>query len=539
MATMYPRTLLDDEVKSEGEVKVFDALRDGLDPEWEVFHSVGLVIADHATGTTDGEIDFVLCHPARGIVCLEVKGGDIECRHGEWLRTLKGKRTRVKDPFAQVTGQKYALGAMIDGVDGWRAKDLITVQAVGFPDISVHSLVLASDAPPELVLDRRAFEDIEEALDRLLDFATGSRDKRTPPGPDGTAMLRDLLAPTFSIDVPLATAFHDEDRALVELTREQAMLLAHMARNPRMAIHGCAGSGKTMLALEHARRLADEGKDVLFVCFNKALAAHLHQSAGNEHIRFTTFHRLCFALAKKAGIELPASDPAPAEFFRETLPNALVDAVDELGPQWDALIVDEAQDLHDDWLAALRCGLRDEEHAPVWLFLDDNQRIYEAQLDVPADFFAWELSTNCRNTRAIHAELLKLYEGGTRPSVRGPEGRTPELHHTADQPATVGALLDRLLGQDDVPAREVVVLSSHAAAKSPVAIVLGDRLCDGPTPKGSDQVRFSSIRGFKGLEAAVVVLCELEDLDPASRDQQLYVGLSRARNHAVIVAPDA
>ena len=72
-----------------------------------------------------------------------------------------------------------------------------------------------------------------------------------------------------------------------------------------------------------------------------------------------------------------------------------------------------------------------------------------------------------------------------------------------------------------------------------LAIALGDRLCDGPTPKGSDQVRFSSIRGFKGLEAAVVVLCELEDLDPDSRDQQLYVGLSRARNHAVIVAPEA
>ena len=50
-------------------------------------------------------------------------------------------------------------------------------------------------------------------------------------------------------------------------------------------------------------------------------------------------------------------------------------------------------------------------------------------------------------------------------------------------------------------------------------------------------MHFSSIRGFKGLEAPVVVLCELEDLDEESRDQQLYVALSRARNHCVVVAP--
>ena len=48
---------------------------------------------------------------------------------------------------------------------------------------------------------------------------------------------------------------------------------------------------------------------------------------------------------------------------------------------------------------------------------------------------------------------------------------------------------------------------------------------------------FSSIRGFKGLESPVVILCELEGLDDETRKRQLYVGISRARNHCVIVAP--
>jgi superfamily I DNA/RNA helicase len=175
----------------------------------------------------------------------------------------------------------------------------------------------------------------------------------------------------------------------------------------------------------------------------------------------------------------------------------------------------------------------------VWLFLDDNQRIYDAQLQVPAGFFQYELGTNCRTTQAIHRELLKLYDGQALPDARGPEGRAPELHHASDQPAKVGLLLDRLLGEDDVPADHIVVLSSHGREKSAVAAALAHRLLPEKPRKRDRGVRFSSIRAFKGLESPVVVLCELEDLDIGTVDQQLYVGMSRARNHCLVVAPPA
>ncbi len=35
----------------------------------------------------------------------------------------------------------------------------------------------------------------------------------------------------------------------------------------------------------------------------------------------------------------------------------------------------------------------------------------------------------------------------------------------------------------------------------------------------------------------MVILCELEDVDDATIDQQLHVGFSRARNHCLVVAP--
>jgi ATP-dependent exoDNAse (exonuclease V) beta subunit len=133
--------------------------------------------------------------------------------------------------------------------------------------------------------------------------------------------------------------------------------------------------------------------------------------------------------------------------------------------------------------------------------------------------------------------LLKLYESSNTPDVRGPEGREPELHLVPDQAETVAALLDRLLGPDDVDPGDVVVLSSHRFDRSRVGQALSDRFAPDRGKRRAQQVRFSSIRAFKGLESPVVVLCELEDLDEATRNQQLYVGMSRARNHCVIVAP--
>jgi superfamily I DNA/RNA helicase len=402
----------------------------------------------------------------------------------------------------------------------------------------VHSLVLAPDAPREIVLDRRDLEDVAAAIDRVLAYHRGARETRRPPGADGLAMLRDLIAPTVAIEVPMAAAFLEEERALVELTREQSMLLARMARNTRMAIYGCAGSGKTMLAVEHAKRLADSGRDVLFVCFNKALAKHLHATERHERVDFRHFHSLCVWQAKRAGLELPDLDGAPPRaYWDDVLPDLLVEAMAERGAQWDALIVDEAQDLRDHWLDALRLTLRDEEHAPIWLFLDDNQRVYGAGLTVPPGFFTWELGTNCRTTQAIHRELLKLYRGEVEPDARGPEGRMPEFHQATDQPAAVAALLDRLCGPDDVDPADVVVLSSHGAQRSGVLRELDGRLATDADKRRGDQVLFSSIRAFKGLESPVVVLCELEDLDAETMDQQLYVALSRARNHAIVVAP--
>lgn len=222
MAVTYPRTLFAGDVKSRAETKSFEALRDQLSDEWEVFHSAGMIIRDGAEGARDDECDFVLCHPEQGIISLEVKGGGIESRFGEWFRTdSDGKKERSPDPFQQASDHTWSLRRKIDEVDGWRGKDLFLVHALWFPDITAHKLVLAPDAPPEIILDRHDLKDVPTAIERVLAYHRGAKEKRKVPGEAGAEMLRDLLAPQVRIDVPMATAFADEEDELIELTREQ------------------------------------------------------------------------------------------------------------------------------------------------------------------------------------------------------------------------------------------------------------------------------------------------------------------------------
>jgi hypothetical protein len=528
---MFPLTLLDADVKSTAERKVFDDLRDQLPDEWDAFHSASLIFRDAASGAQDGESDFVLAHPERGIISLEVKGGGIECRHGEWYR-LNGKtRERIADPFGQALDHRYDLGRKLKDVHGWERHDLLLVHALAFPDISVHKLVLASDAPPQLIIDREACKDIAAAIDRVLAYHAGAREQRTTLGPSGMERLRNTLAPDVRIAVPLATTFDEEERQLITLTAAQAVVLRRLSRDKRMVVSGCAGSGKTMLAIERGKELAAKGRNVLFVCFNSALARHL-AAEKIDNLEVRTFHALCTYWAKTTGVDLPVrQDPQPPEYWRTELPNAFVAAIAEDGAPYDDILVDEAQDLHGDWLAALTWALRDEREGSIWLFMDDNQRVYDVTLEVPDEYRPFDLTVNCRNTQAIHREVMKLYDGSVEPEVIGPAGRPIEFIQTDDQPAVVAGVVKRLTQDWDVPKRDIVVLSSHGRERSAVYA------SGGYSDKRGRGVYFSSIRGFKGLESPVVVLSELEDLDQATQAKQLYVGVSRAVNHCVIVAP--
>ena len=249
MASMYPRTLQPEDVKSPAELSVFGELERQLADEWLAFHSVSWLVRDPAEGARDGEIDFVLAHPDRAIVCLEVKGGKLACDHGQWKRYKGDEWKKAKDPFTQALDHRHNLSRLIDTVEGWRGRDLLLTHAVAFPDTTVEA-AMAPDGPRQILIDSGDVLGLAEAIERILAYHVGSREKRKPPGEAGLAMLRELLARDVELRAPLAQRFREEQGELLRLTSEQAALLARSGKTRRMRVTGCAGSGKTMLALE-------------------------------------------------------------------------------------------------------------------------------------------------------------------------------------------------------------------------------------------------------------------------------------------------
>ena len=544
MALMYPRTLLASDVKSKAEAYVFEQLRDQLDDEWECFHSASWMIKHPTQGAKDGEIDFVVAHPDKGIVCLEVKGGGIECRHGEWFRIEKGQRKRMKDPFAQALDHRYDLSRKIEKVKGWRRHELLPASTVSaFPTSPstssssrpTHQARSSSTARESSSLRPRSIASFDFIAARRSREATRNEGDGDAPRPAG-AGCSDRGDARFPARTATARDHHP-DPGPGEAAEQPRQCAA--TRDPR--VRGIRQDDDRGGASEAA---SAEGKEVGFVCFNRALRDHLRERYPDSGVTFQTFHGLCVQLGHQAGIEMPDYPPgeAPQTYWDDELPEILVDAVDELGAPFDALLVDEAQDLANHWLDALRLTLRDPDNGLLWLFLDLSQEVYGSRLEVPDEFTPYDLALQLPEYEEDRARSSGRSTADPAPKPLGPEGNDVELLHTEDQPATVAAVIRATVHQRGSASPRTSSCSPHT--KSENSAVARVRLGPGLTftkdykPPGNI-VRLSSIRGFKGLESPVVILCELEDIGAETLDEQLYVGISRARNHCVVVAPPA
>jgi UvrD-like helicase C-terminal domain/AAA domain len=286
---------------------------------------------------------------------------------------------------------------------------------------------------------------------------------------------------------------------------------------------GAAGTGKTLLAVEKARRLALPAKPVLFLCFNAALRQHLHAHHKHPNVRYLTFHGLARELMGPDGtLEQVAQD--------------LVEHLADNGPvPGEHLIVDEGQDFNRDWLEFLRYRFRD---GAFYVFYDRYQIIqgemYTHWLDqIPCRLV---LTRNCRNTDQIARVAYRAGGLSVAPTL-GVTGPRPVLHPatgSAEAVKVVAALVDAACAKHKVTPHEIAILTLETLDEgSPwrLAKIGGQRTADQPQ---ASCVTVTTVRRFKGLEATLVLVVDVDfrcAVDDAWR-RRLYVACSRAR-HAV------
>lgn len=562
MATMYPQRL-PNIVQSNAERKLFDALRDHLHADYTVIWSIPWTIRRDPGkgGALDGEVDFLLLHPQKGILNVEVKGGGVGydgTRH-EWYTVDRYNKRYVIDPFDQAT---KCMHTMIKKLQNEAASLLVRKacqkavfgRAVFFPDIASSQVTNRPIIPEDFVLCREALQplNLEHELDKIYKF--WKRDYNQPIGSKVISEIVAMYAPNWYIRPPLINEFEDEERQLKQLTEGQFAVLGILSERKRVGIAGCAGSGKTFLAVEQARRLARRGLKVLLTCYNNNLADWLRRQLAEQgqkesvlidNIEVFNFHRVASRLCQRAGINLPSSD---SQNFDEAYADGLLEAAKRLPKlRYDAIIADEGQDFEDGWWVALLDLLRSAEESYFYVFYDNNQRIYDRASSYPVPVTEiYPLNTNCRTTKKIHTEVVKYYKAGEQPDCyqASPNGRDMErvlsVPASQEERTKLAELLKRLVQEEKIPPDEIVILSP--ASKETSRFKEGDTLggkyklswkMDGPPVPNT--ITCCSIFAFKGLERMVVIVVEPDKIEPDKREQLTYVALSRARSHLIIL----
>lgn len=574
MAHMYPKDGPTKDTTSTAERKVFDVLQHYLSDDYYVFHGVSWTDKRPDSTIQDGEIDFVVVHAKRGMLLIEVKGGAIryDGEHKQWYSQDRyGLEHAIKDPFSQASKSTHSLKKHIQDRDESKSySDQYYAQyCVWFPDITYRSGEFPlPHVRDDLVLDSAALSHPQEALSAIMQ--QGSRNMGTA----ARDALVSVLAPSREVRARLKDDIIGQETYFVRLLDAQCRVLDTLLRYPRVTLRGTAGTGKTLLALEAARRYAREGLDVLFLCVTPALAQWVRRLLNEEPAqivqRITVMHVEALAQLLRDHAEQTIGALRDAEWgeheelgdnVRQNRLAALVarcvGALERGGNlgQFDAILVDEAQDINRPLWTPLYKLLRDRLNGRYLVFADPCQRydLGEWFPTVPNGYHEQFLTTNIRNTKAIFSVTQQFYGGMDAPSCDGPDGQPVECYDPARGAAEASPeerdavalqkVLRKLIHEQGISAEDILVVTCRSKHTSRL---LGHREI-GPykldrnwtTAKRDDTdttVHITTARSAKGMEANVVIIAELDGIsNELHRNNWLYVAASRAKHHLIVL----
>jgi superfamily I DNA/RNA helicase len=348
-------------------------------------------------------------------------------------------------------------------------------------------------------------------------------------------MLINALAHDIEIRPLLSAQVEAADQEIIRLSPRQYGVLQMLSSYRRVIVSGPAGSGKTLVAVEKARRLATLGFRTLLTCFNRPLADYLRDSLrGISGLDVFSFHQLSRAMALQAGLRLPIGDPTSA--WWDQVAGLLEPATSKLGARYDAIVVDEGQDFAEAWWLPLLLTLNDPDHGVLYVFYDSNQAIYGRPQGLPQGLMEARLWENFRNSHPIFDTVMSYYRNPESMECAGPEGPPVEIQSVArhELRRELSKILHRLIQVERLLPRDLVVLTPFNVDRSEVRGQVGAfRLT--PTPVGGNDVLLSSVYRFKGLDAKAVVIVEVIQRDDLEGMKLMYVACSRARSLLVVL----
>jgi hypothetical protein len=525
LATILPENF-DADSLNHSERAVLKALVEKLSDDW--------ILVPHVTITVDRvdrEIDILAISRFTGGVVIEVKGGSIEVRDGNWFQ---GGR-RIKNPAEQAMEAKHVLVKRLKTMK-IDYHGFFIGHAVCFPDVvSVPKDGFGLDCPANMVIGARELQWPHHILEQCSSSPVASAD------PEIRRRILQALCPTIDSTREFGEYF-SRSTSEFESNSRDVLLIAKLAdRNKRLSILGGAGSGKTAVVRSWAKRAVERGERVLAVCFNKPVSELLVPRYFKDKVTHGTFHDVLVRLLQPLGFEVP--NPPTPDFWSEGLAREFLGRIDQIEERFDTVIVDEAQDFSPLWLEALTALLDPDGPGRVLIAADPTQDIYQKGFVEPEGFFTLVLPFNLRNSRMIAVKVAPW--GGGQPYEGNPIGFPPRFLKADGIKIVRKKLRDEismLVDQHGVAPSAIMVLTTRAEVRDRLIREDVERI-DNEEPfdlvsweeRSEDKIVCQTVHRAKGLESsAIILVSQDEDID----DRLLYVGASRARLWLTVVGTE-
>ncbi|WP_273036240.1 DEAD/DEAH box helicase [Massilia timonae] len=595
MATLIPSIGACASRMTPGERRLAARLEDKLEDDYLCWYDVSI-------GDRTQHPDFVVFHPHRGLLVLEVKDWRLDTIRSidkQAVAILAGDGIKhVQNPLEQARQYMFAVLNKLE-----RDPQLVwpSGSLKGKPFFPYgHGVVLTNISrkqfdkaelggvlPAHLVICQ---DEMTEAVDaeafqqRLWQmFPIKFTMKLTLPQID---RIRWHIFPEVRIP-PQPDAFDEPGQMTVELPDvlrvmdlQQEQLARSLGEGHRV-IHGVAGSGKTLILGYRAEHLAKSStRPILVLCYNKTLATKLASVMAakglQDKVHVATFHAWCVRQLDAYHAGKPVNDGDANAFFEACVERVIRSVDQKLIPpaQYDAVLVDEGHDFKPEWFKLVVQMVHPDSNSLLVLY-DDAQSIYGdrkkprfsfSSVGIQAKGRTTILKLNYRNTAEILAVARAFADNLLAPSDaeedqaptvlpmsagrRGPKPLLVTLPTLKDEAAF---LADRLAEANRLgtPWNDMAVVYRRYG----IGKLLVDALAHKGIPfqwqqdrKGSfvpehDSVKLITMHSSKGLEFPLVCIPGIgaparDGEDDRDEARLLYVAMTRATQELVMTHSD-
>ena len=511
--------------KASLENLMFDGLSK-LSDDYYVFHSFKIISIESGV-IKESETDFLIFNKTKGIICIEAKAGKVSYENGFW-RYGNGTLMKGDGPFSQATRNRWNVKRLIDEKCNNLTSKCKIIPAVWFPSISrsqINSIAIPSDTNKNLIMTRESLDNPQEIIDRIFSLGVAINLETTLTPKEADELIRKVLCPKFDLVPSRCIELDIKRNRFHHLLKEQSTVLDFLEEQRCAVVNGVAGTGKTMLAVEKARRCGIIG-ETLFLCYNVRLKEYLEKTFPYDNVSYYTIDGFACKFCKTITPDY--------NYLDELLTAAYVNNTFN----YNHLIIDEGQDFGQEnieqykILQTLEDIILSNEIGTFYMFYDKLQLVQGTKIPKFIEDADCRLTLykNCRNTRSIASTSLKPLDRQPKLFDGAVEGDMPSIHFVVENGnVKINSILDSWL---DKGINDIVIITSKTEKSSFMTQYAQGEIYH---YRNKDFI-FNSTRRFKGLEADVIILIDVDRDILLHSEKIFYVGSSRARLGLDIIA---